>query len=66
MAHAGDGSISRVSYQDELPGPAGSGDRKTKELITDQLGVALASSTLSWNRKVLEYVRIWESAAIPG
>jgi 2-methylcitrate dehydratase PrpD len=26
-------------------------------LITDQLGVALASSTLPWNRKVLEYVQ---------
>ena len=30
---------------------------KTKELITDQLGVALASSILPWNRKVLEYVQ---------
>jgi 2-methylcitrate dehydratase PrpD len=30
---------------------------KAKELITDQLGVALASSMLPWNRKVLEYVQ---------
>lgn len=30
---------------------------KPKELITDQLGVALASSMLPWNRKVLDYVR---------
>ncbi|HXG50040.1 MAG TPA: MmgE/PrpD family protein [candidate division Zixibacteria bacterium] len=30
---------------------------KAKELILDQLGVALASSMLPWNRKVLEYAR---------
>lgn len=30
---------------------------KAKELIIDQFGVALACSTLPWNRKVLEYVQ---------
>src|ERR1051325_8519309 len=30
---------------------------KSKELILDQLGVALATSMLPWNRKVLEYVQ---------
>ena len=45
--------LAKTNYQD-LPGPV---IEKTKELITDQLGVALASSTLPWNRKVLEYVQ---------
>ena len=45
--------LAKTNYQD-LPDPV---IEKTKELITDQLGVALASSTLSWNRKVLEYVQ---------
>jgi 2-methylcitrate dehydratase PrpD len=45
--------ISRTRYED-LPAPV---IEKAKQLITDQLGVALAGSTLSWNRKVLEYVQ---------
>jgi 2-methylcitrate dehydratase PrpD len=45
--------LAKTNYQN-LPGPV---LEKTKELITDQLGVALASSTLPWNRKVLEYVQ---------
>jgi 2-methylcitrate dehydratase PrpD len=45
--------LAKTNYQD-LPGPV---IQKTKELIMDQLGVALASSTLPWNRKVLEYVQ---------
>ena len=45
--------ISQTSY-DQLPIEVRD---KSKELILDQLGVALASSTLPWNRKVLEYVQ---------
>lgn len=45
--------ISRTGYGDLPPSVLG----KTKELIADQLGVALASSVLPWNRKVLEYVQ---------
>jgi 2-methylcitrate dehydratase PrpD len=45
--------LAKTNYQD-LPAPV---IEKAKELIIDQLGVALASSTLSWNRKVLEYVQ---------
>lgn len=45
--------ISATNYED-LPKDV---IEKTKELITDQLGVALASSMLPWNRKVLEYVQ---------
>src|ERR1043166_1512359 len=45
--------ISQVTYK-QLPADVLD---KSKELILDQLGVALASSTLPWNRKVLEYVR---------
>src|ERR1043166_4325167 len=45
--------IARTRY-DELPPEV---LEKSKELILDQLGVALASSILPWNRKVLEYVQ---------
>jgi 2-methylcitrate dehydratase PrpD len=45
--------ISQTSY-DQLPPEV---LEKSKELILDQLGVALASSMLPWNRKVLEYVQ---------
>jgi 2-methylcitrate dehydratase PrpD len=45
--------IATTGY-DDLPGEV---IQKTKELITDQLGVALAGSMLPWNRKVLEYVQ---------
>ena len=45
--------LTKTNYQD-LPAPV---IEKSKELIIDQIGVALASSTLSWNRKVLEYVQ---------
>src|SRR5215475_11128984 len=45
--------LAKTNYQD-LPDAV---IEKTKELIVDQLGVALASSTLPWNRKVLEYVQ---------
>lgn len=45
--------VDQTKYED-LPQPVLA---KTKEIITDQLGVALASSMLPWNRKVLEYVQ---------
>ena len=45
--------VDQTKYED-LPQPV---LVKAKEIITDQLGVALASSMLPWNRKVLEYVR---------
>jgi 2-methylcitrate dehydratase PrpD len=45
--------IARTKYEDLPPEVI----QKTKELILDQLGVALASSTLPWNRKVLDYVK---------
>jgi 2-methylcitrate dehydratase PrpD len=45
--------IATTKY-DDLPAEV---IEKTKELITDQLAVALAGSMLPWNRKVLEYVQ---------
>jgi len=47
------GFISRAVY-DDLPAEV---IAKAKDLICDQLGVAVACSTLSWNRKVLDYVK---------
>lgn len=44
--------VSKVRYEDLPPEVV----QKAKELIADQLGVALASSVLPWNRKVLDYV----------
>ena len=48
--------VDQTKYED-LPQPV---LVKAKEIITDQLGVALASSMLPWNRKVLEYVQAME------
>ncbi|HUK40965.1 MAG TPA: MmgE/PrpD family protein [Candidatus Acidoferrales bacterium] len=58
MTHAGPtrqlaSFIAETGYP-QLPGEVLA---KAKELILDQLGVALASSMLPWNRKVLEYVQ---------
>ena len=58
MTHAGStrqlaSFIAETGYP-QLPGEVLT---KAKELILDQLGVALASSMLPWNRKVLEYVQ---------
>jgi 2-methylcitrate dehydratase PrpD len=51
--------ISKARY-DDLPGRV---IGKAKELILDQIGVALACSTLPWYRKVLEYV---QDMGVPG
>ncbi len=54
--------VDQTKYED-LPQPV---LVKAKEIITDQLGVALASSMLPWNRKVLEYVQAMDiSGASP-